>query len=357
MSKELPQPPQSEEVDLGQLFKLIGNMFDKLFKFIGSIFNKIFLAFVWLVFFVKKHFIKLVIAGLVGISLGLYKQKTSDPVYKSYITVKQNYNTGENLYSSIVYYNDLVAQGDVSTLKKVLGIDILDMSSILQFNIEAVISENEKIKSYDKYLKSLDTAVAKTVNYETYIENVKDFSHQYQQIIIKAKNRENFRAVFDKVVDNINSNEYFKSEQYKDLTELNNEKSILEEALIKSDSLQTTYKRVLENPLKSKKGSEIGITFEGSGDKDKTKEFELYKSDLEIRQRIVQINRRIEDKKEILEIISSKQDSGFIDNSKDFLGFKFGQKLFYSLWLTLLTFVVLLGLQLIKYLERFKDKV
>ena len=38
MSKELPQPQQSEEVDLGQLFKLIGNAFDRFFKFIASIF-------------------------------------------------------------------------------------------------------------------------------------------------------------------------------------------------------------------------------------------------------------------------------------------------------------------------------
>jgi hypothetical protein len=48
-----PQP--SEEVDLGQLFKMIGNAFQRLFQFIGSIFNKLFLAFVWLVFFIKKH--------------------------------------------------------------------------------------------------------------------------------------------------------------------------------------------------------------------------------------------------------------------------------------------------------------
>ena len=43
MSKDLPQPPQnqSDEVDLGQLFKLIGNAFDRFFKFIGSVFNKL----------------------------------------------------------------------------------------------------------------------------------------------------------------------------------------------------------------------------------------------------------------------------------------------------------------------------
>ena len=44
MSKDLQQQPQpqSEEVDLGQLFKLLGNMFDRLFQFIASIFKQTF---------------------------------------------------------------------------------------------------------------------------------------------------------------------------------------------------------------------------------------------------------------------------------------------------------------------------
>ena len=70
MSKDLPQPQQSEEVDLGQLFKLIGNAFERFFNFIGNILNKLFLAFVWMVFFLKKHLIKFVIAGVIGVGLG-----------------------------------------------------------------------------------------------------------------------------------------------------------------------------------------------------------------------------------------------------------------------------------------------
>ena len=35
MSKDLQQEPQSEEVDLGQLFKIIGNAFQRFFDFIS----------------------------------------------------------------------------------------------------------------------------------------------------------------------------------------------------------------------------------------------------------------------------------------------------------------------------------
>ena len=33
MSQEVPQGSQNEEVDLGQLFNMIGKLFDKFFKF------------------------------------------------------------------------------------------------------------------------------------------------------------------------------------------------------------------------------------------------------------------------------------------------------------------------------------
>src|SRR5690606_16711539 len=42
MSKNLPEPNTSEEVDLGQLFHLIGNAFNRLIAFIASIFKAIF---------------------------------------------------------------------------------------------------------------------------------------------------------------------------------------------------------------------------------------------------------------------------------------------------------------------------
>ena len=135
MSNDLPKPQQSEEVDLGQLFKLIGNAFNRFFNFIGSIFKSLFLGFVWLVFFVKKHIIKLVIAGVTGICIGFLLEKSSEPTYKSYATIKQNYTTGENLYSSINYYRDLISQKDIATLKISLDLEEYEAASILDFDI------------------------------------------------------------------------------------------------------------------------------------------------------------------------------------------------------------------------------
>lgn len=353
MSKNLPKQQPTEEVDLGQLFKLIGDAFERFFKFIGGIFNKLFLAFVWLVFFIKKHILKLAIAGIIGFAYGIFTEKLSTPIYKSLTIVKQNYKTGESLNNSIDYYNDLVNENDTLTLKNVLGISGSEAASIIDFKMESVISENEKLKNFDEYSKGLDSVIASTFEYKRYINNSKEYNHRYQQITIKSNERNNFKQLFEKIVENVNTNSYFKREQEKDINELNNRENMLKVALVVSDSLQSTYKRVLEKEVDNK-GSDIGITFEGTDNIDKTKEFDLYKSDLELRRELVQISRERENKKHIIEIISSKQDSGSIDNTKDVFSLLISNKLFYAIILTLIVLLALLSLNFIKFLERYK---
>lgn len=357
MSKESPQPQPSEEVDLGQLFKLIGNAFSNLFAFIGGFFKNIFLGFVWLIFFVKKHFIKLIAAGVIGIIFGFFQEKTSEPTFKSYITIKQNYNVGEGLYNSISYYNDLLGNQDYEALESALNIDSISSKSILGFEIKSVLSENEKLKVYDTYIKTLDSTVAATVDYELFIENDKDYKHTLQQISVKSISRNNFETVFDNIIKNIESNEHFVSEQFKDLKELKAREQGLKEALAKSDSLQVTYKKVLENVLKENSKSEIGITFEGSNQIDKTKELELYKSDLILRRELVDIAREIDDKEYLVEVISSKQDSGVVEKGHKVFGFTLGGTLFYGILLSVVVFIILLGLKGLKALERFKSDI
>ena len=353
MSKDSNQQQQSEEVDLGQLFRLIGNAFERFFSFIGNIFYKLFLSFVWFVFFTKKNILKLVIAGVIGIGLGVLLEKTGEPVYKSFFTVKQNYDTGEDLYNTVSYFNDLVKQEDTLTLGTTLGVMPREAADILGFEVKSLISENERLQEYDAYIKTLDTTVSKTISYEGYRLNDKEYDHKVQQISIKAKKRNNFKLVFEKVVEGVNSNIYFKSEQAKDTSELINRKLALETALVKSDSLQSTYKRVLEKSIE--KESEIGITFEGNNNIDKTKELDLYKSDLELRRELVEIERELSDKQDIIEIISSKQESGFIDNKKDVFGFEMGYKSFYAMSLFMIVFIVLVAIEFLKFLERYKN--
>ena len=349
-----PQP--SEEVDLGQLFKMIGNAFQRLFQFIGSIFNTLFLAFVWFLFFIRKRAVVLLIAAVAGLSLGLILDKTLPPTYKSSITLKQNYATGENLYGSIDYYNSLLKDGDYEVLERVLGLKKNISEEIIGIEIEPIITDNDRVVMFDKYISGLDSLAASKVEYEVFVENIDDYKHQLQQISIKSKTRASFKNVFDNVIGDINTNTFFVNEQAKDLAELNQQKVALEESLAQSDSLQRTYKRVLEQQMESKSTSETSITFEGNNDKNKTREFDLYKNDIELRREIVQIERKLKDKQNIVEIISGKQDSGFVDDTKELLGLTLSSKRYYLVLFTILAFIILLGIEFFKFLEKYKPE-
>ena len=56
-------------------------------------------------------------------------------------------------------------------------------------------------------------------------------------------------------------------------------------------------------------------------------------------------------------MLSSKQDSGSIDNRKEILGKPISPKKYYSVILIIFTFLILIGLEFIKFLERYKDKI
>ena len=108
MSKELQQPPQSEEVDLGQLFKMIGNMFDRLFQFIGGIFKSVFSVIIYTIKAVISNFkiivLAMVLAGVIGYAL----EKTKQPVFTSSMLVKPYFDSKFQLVTNIKYYNALI---------------------------------------------------------------------------------------------------------------------------------------------------------------------------------------------------------------------------------------------------------
>lgn len=357
MSNNLPESQPSEEVDLGQLFKLIGNGFRNFFNFIGSILNRLFLAFVWMVFFVKKHFLKIALAGIIGFAYGFIKQKTGDPVYKSEIVIKQNYSTGENLYNTLIYYNELIKNGDSIALSENLKIQPSEANMIVDLELESVLNENNKLKLFDNYSKELDSTLASTFMFETFVENSNEYDYQIQKITLKSLSKKTYTNVFTQIIENIESTEFIKNEQKKDLTELGNRENIIKQSLQASDSLQKVYKNVLEKSVEKVAGGETSITFEGSDDNNITKEYELYNSDLVLRRELVNIQREKEDIENIIEIVSSGQNEGTLDNSQDVFGLNLNKNLFYGLLLALLVFGILLTLEFLKFLEKYKNKI
>lgn len=357
MSNKLPETGGPEEVDLGQLFKLIGNAFERFYKFLSEVLNKLLLSLVWLVFFLKKNFLKIFLAGIIGFAIAFVKEKISGPVFVSSVTVTQNYGTGENLYDLVDYYNSLTKQKDSITIAKTFGLSESDGNNFVSFEIEPVVSENSRIKNYDAYIKGLDSAIAASIDYETYLDNTMKHDYRQQKISIKTKESRNLLPIFEKIIDKVSLSEFFNTRQKRDIEELKNRELALKQAIVESDSLKNTYKRVLEMPI-DKKGRESGtnITIEGSETKNKTKEFELYQNDLQLRRELVAIERQKQDKEEIIEIVSSEFTSGTVDNKTTILGKEISRKIAYAMIFSLIAFFFIIMLETNKFLDRYKEK-
>ena len=358
MSKEVKSPQNnSEEVDLVQLLKLIGSGFKSIAIFIGHILNKFFFVFVWIVFFTKKNILILIISAFVGLLFGYIVEYKMGPLYKSSMIIKQNYNTGKSLYNSLEYFNGLLAEGDFDALSKELLIDTSYISSIKDFKMESFITENQRYVEYNNYLKGLDSALASEYDYDTYLEEIDESVYTTQLLTIRATSNDNFNLVFKAISSKMNTIPFFQREQERDIRELENTALALNAAIRESDSLQKTYKKVLENTLDLENGSQTSITFEGTDDNNRTREYELYKSNIGLRKELVSIERAKENKEYVVETLSNTPSKGFIDNTVEVMNITLQFKLFSTFIFTVIAFLTLIALDFLSFLEKYKNKI
>ena len=194
MSKEVKSPQNnSEEIDLGKLFNLFARLFERIFNLISKTISTVFLAFVWSIFFVKRQKIKLILALLAGLAFGYFEENKLNPDYKSTMLIQQNYNTGKSLYNSVDYYNGLLSQLDFETLSQELDIDSANVSSIVSFEIEPFVSENQRLVEFKNYTRQLDsTMIAELLSFDSYLDNVDESIYKIQKITISSKTDNNF---------------------------------------------------------------------------------------------------------------------------------------------------------------------
>ena len=83
----------------------------------------------------------------------------------------------------------------------------------------------------------------------------------------------------------------------------------------------------------------------------------MYLNDVKLRREIVEIEREIEEKDEVIQVISTNQESGVIDNKIKILGMSFTPKIVYSFVFVLITFFILLGIRFFKFLEKYKSEI
>ncbi len=316
MSEQLPQEPQNDEVDLGQLFNAIGRLFERLFNFVGSIFKGIFSAIIYSIKPFVDYFKLVVIVLIVAAIVGFVLEKSHEPVYSSKMLVKPHFDSKYQLANNITYFNSLIGSGDLIELSNIFEIDTTNARQLVGFDFEAgPETENDLFLEYNKYVKSIDTSLVDQLNYKEFIQNRDLLSGSLFAIQAKSLKKDIFQDLeegFRKTFEND-----FSKHQKK---VMDNVSLIERETLLKQlgrlDSIQKTYLEVIKNESeKSKVSLGVGGVLPLQEEKTTTKEYELFQKEQEIGAALARLEQNVARQSTYFDVLSGFDKIGTQDNS------------------------------------------
>lgn len=318
MSKNLPVNPQSEEVDLGQLFKLIGNLFDRLYQSIQSKLKFIFSIFIFSIKAFIDNFKLIVISIIIAGALGYGLEKIKPNVYSSQMLVKPYFDSKFQLVTNIKYYNALIADKDYDQLSNLFDIDKSKSEQLIEFEITlGPETQNDRLLQYEQFIGAIDSVRAQDISFDKFIENRSIYSGSVYQISVKSFSKDIFKSLeagFNKTF----FNEYsIKKMKKRDSLIILDKQRILS-SLSQIDSLKNVYVEVLKNESNpNNKGNQVTVT-DGMSmvqERVKTKEYELLDKELVLRAELNRIESRKVEEDVYFDMLSSFQTVGTKDSS------------------------------------------
>ena len=249
MSKsKLPEPTNSEEVDLGQLFNLIGNAFNRLFNFIASIFigaYKILLAFA-IHFFKRIYWYVGVI--IIGVVIGFLVDMTLEKEYGAQMYIETNFNSTRQVYENIRDLNQLASiDKDSLELAKRLNISSREASNLKGFYVEPDIDENDLAKMYSNYYTNLDSVSRVETNYKKYKESLTPFNFSIHVIGVASKDKFIYKKIEKDFIEGISGNDYLNELLEVNKLNLVKKDEVLTKEIQKTDSLLNEYLKIRIN--------------------------------------------------------------------------------------------------------------
>lgn len=242
-NKPVNARPDSDEIDLGQLFKMIGNGFRAVFR-----------GFLRFFLYLKNNFVKLAILVFVGLAIGYALKFVISDQMKTEVIIRPNFDSKDYLYNVIEEIDANLKVKDTTFFRE-LGIVVSELKS-LGIQIEP-IQEEEEIDNSEKDMKYLE--ILQNFKEESFVldavkEEIQKKSNMNHRITFFYKNPLQGRAATLKLMEYIEGNSYFNG-----LKKIYNDNAVLKiernsELIEQIDSLISGY----ANSLSKNKNVEQG---------------------------------------------------------------------------------------------------
>ena len=339
--------PQDDEVDLGNLFKIIGKGFKNLFNAIGQFFKSVFHYFILLLLFFRNNALKLGIAVFIGSVIGLYLDLTLPKQYSSSMIVEPNFKSAQQLYQNINFYHELVKQKDLNLLAQTFQIPVSEASKLKGFYIEPLKNENEKYEFFNDFIEEVDTTTIKNIDIIEFKKGFTDYDYKYHQIKVKSLSNIIFEKLSTPIISSIQNNSYYKYQKKINDENLFQNEKVLVKSLQEVDTLRKIYNEVL---ITEAKKAEMGTNITLAQGVKKTDELELFNESLKLNEELINNNKEKAETTDILNVVSTFSKVGIKERSllkkmTAILGLGFG--------LLMLIFILLkqLNSYLLKYIK------
>ncbi len=302
----------SDDIDLAQLFKLIGNAFTTIFIFIANIFKTAFHFFILLLQFIRVHFFKLIVAIFLGLGIGGYMDYTALPRYRSSMIVQPNFNSVQQLYNNIEFYDQLAKQQESKALAEALNISESAAGDVKKVIISSFSDQTQRIKQFSEFIQGLDSVSQKQVHYEDYLKNFNDINAKFHKIEIETTSPGVAKRCQKAIVTSIENNEYFKLQK-----EINDDNIALRDSIIEQqqkeiNDLQTFYKEI--KVLEAKKPDGTTSINLAENKTDQISEIELLNHEKELKDEKISLNKEKANTKSTINIISEFPNKGTLVN-------------------------------------------
>ena len=198
MSTNVPQNHENQEIDLFQISKKIGNLFQELNAFIFRCIH----------FFIKNGVLILILL-IVGFGLGYYLDKNQKK-YDHQIIVAPNFKSTDYLYSKVDLLSSKISEKDTQFLK---SIGIQDPSQLTKISIEPIVDVYKLISRNAQNFELLEL-LAQNGDLKTIVkESTTGKNYNYHTIILSTNGVMQQKDVVDPIMNYLNTSSYFKEIQ------------------------------------------------------------------------------------------------------------------------------------------------
>ncbi|WP_430428610.1 hypothetical protein [Maribacter litoralis] len=233
----------SDEIDLGQLFQLIGKGFNAIFRWILRVF-----------LYLKKNILLLIGLVVIGLAIGYGLNQIISKKYKTEVIVKPQIESKNYLYDVVAEIQSNIKSKDTLFFHSI-GIDDIDFNGLdIEISRVAEVGNSESDLQYLELLQSFENtdAIADIVRAE--LQNKSSFNHR---ITFYFKNAAFGKMFSEKILEYINTNNYFNRllEVYRDNATARIEED--EKLLIQVDKIIENYTNGLASKGNSSSSDKI----------------------------------------------------------------------------------------------------